>query len=322
MKLLSLLKKSWVENLRDWKILILTLSFAPLFVFLMHFYFGESVQVYEVIVINRDQGETADVKTMNSGKKLINILKESRYPEGGFIFRVEEEEDIEKAKSLLKDKTADLVVIIPPDYSETIASYKRGEEKNPAVIQTLGDPSNAKYLMAAVWNDTLAYLHILDETGQRLPVELRPKLLSGAASLNEFDLYVPGLLGLALIMLMFTAAASVIKEKDKGTIMRLRISRMTTAEWMMAVSVIQVLIGLGAVLLTYLSAYVLGYRSSGSLAAIMVVTIFSCLSVIGISLIVAAFLRTIFDLMTIGCFPFFILLFFSGSMFPLPQLRL
>ncbi|MBU2439211.1 MAG: ABC transporter permease, partial [Acidobacteria bacterium] len=280
------------------------------------------VQVYRVIVINQDRGVTADGAAVKTGEKLINILKEARYPEGGSIFLIEEMEEIENAKSLLKDKTADLAVVIPPDYSETIDSFIRGEERNPAVIQTFGDPSNAKYLMSAVWNDTLAYLHILDETGQHLPVELSPQILSGSTSLNEFDLYVPGLLGLALIMLMFTAAASVIKEKDKGTIMRLRISRMTTAEWIMAVSGIQVLIGVGAVFLTYLSAFVLGYRGSGSLTAILVVTILSCLSVIGISLIVAAFLRTIFDLMTIGCFPFFILLFFSGSMFPLPQLRL
>ncbi|MBU1474405.1 MAG: ABC transporter permease, partial [Acidobacteria bacterium] len=284
--------------------------------------FGESVQVYRVIVINQDRGVTADGAAVKTGEKLINILKEARYPEGGSIFLIEEMEEIENAKSLLKDKTADLAVVIPSDYSETIDSFIRGEERNPAVIQTFGDPSNAKYLMSAVWNDTLAYLHILDETGQHLPVELSPQILSGSTSLNEFDLYVPGLLGLALIMLMFTAAASVIKEKDKGTIMRLRISRMTTAEWIMAVSGIQVLIGVGAVFLTYLSAFVLGYRGSGSLTAILVVTILSCLSVIGISLIVAAFLRTIFDLMTIGCFPFFILLFFSGSMFPLPQLRL
>jgi len=45
----------------------------------------------------------------------------------------------------------------------------------------------------------------------------------------------------------------------------------------------------------------------------------SILSVIAISLIVAAFLRTIFELLTVGVFPFFILMFFSESMFPLPK---
>ncbi len=54
----------------------------------------------------------------------------------------------------------------------------------------------------------------------------------------------------------------------------------------------------------------------------MLVGFLACLSIIAISIIVAAYLRTIFDLLTIGCFPFFILMFFSGGMFPLPPLRL
>jgi ABC-2 type transport system permease protein len=54
----------------------------------------------------------------------------------------------------------------------------------------------------------------------------------------------------------------------------------------------------------------------------MMVGLLSSLSIMAISLLVAAFLRTIFDLLTIGCFPFFILMFFSGGMFPLPPLRL
>ena len=48
----------------------------------------------------------------------------------------------------------------------------------------------------------------------------------------------------------------------------------------------------------------------------------NCLSIVAISLLVAAYLRTIFDLLTIGCFPFFVLMFFSGGMFPLPPLRI
>lgn len=40
------------------------------------------------------------------------------------------------------------------------------------------------------------------------------------------------------------------------------------------------------------------------------------------SVLVAAFLRTVFDLVTVGCFPFFILMFFSGGMFPLPGVPL
>ena len=41
-----------------------------------------------------------------------------------------------------------------------------------------------------------------------------------------------------------------------------------------------------------------------------------------IGVLVAAWLRTIFDLMTVGCFPFFVQMFFSGGLFPLPEPRL
>jgi ABC-2 type transport system permease protein len=97
---------------------------------------------------------------------------------------------------------------------------------------------------------------------------------------------------------------------------------MTTTEWIIAMSLSQVIIGLLALGLTYLTAVGFGYQSSGSLLAMFVVGVLSCLAIIAISVVVAALLRTVFDLMTIGCFPFFILMFFSGGMFPIPTISL
>jgi ABC-2 type transport system permease protein len=152
-------------------------------------------------------------------------------------------------------------------------------------------------------------------------VEFDVQSVSGVQSLSSFDLYVPGLLALAVIMLMFTAAASLIKEKDKGTLVRLRISNMTTFEWLAAVTLTQVVLGVLAVALTLETAIALGYEPSGSLIAMALICVLSSLAIVAVSVAVAAWLRTIFDLMTIGSFPFFILMFFSGGMFPLPDVR-
>jgi ABC-2 type transport system permease protein len=65
-----------------------------------------------------------------------------------------------------------------------------------------------------------------------------------------------------------------------------------------------------------------GYRTDGSLLSLFLVGGLASLSIMGFSVIVAAFLRSIFDLVTVGCFPFFILMFFSGGMFPLPGVPL
>jgi ABC-2 type transport system permease protein len=323
-RLLSLFRKTLLENIRDWKILVLTLVFGPFFVILMYFYLGETTQSsYRVIVVNQDEGATsADGRVLNAGRELISEMMDARYPEGTEVFQVQQEEDLAVAGSRLADDSVDLVVEIPQNFSSVLLDYRQGHQPPPATVNTYGNPTSANYLMAAVWSDMITYGYVVAVTGLQSPLELRANTVSGTVTLNEFELYVPALLTLALIMLMFTAAASLIREKDKGTIVRLRLSNMTAFEWFSAVSLTQIIVGLLAMGLTFLTAVALGYRTSGSLVAMMVVGLVSSLSIIAISFLVAASLRTIFDLLTIGCFPFFILMFFSGGMFPLPPLRL
>ena len=324
MRIISLFRKTWIENIRDWKILILTLTFAPLFVLLMFFYVGESTQSpYRVVVINRDVGvSTADHGDFNAGSDLIVEMTRVQDSEGKKIIEVKQALDMTSAREQLMNNAVDLVVEIPERFSEVLLSYRQGNQPAPVVVKTYGDPTKANYIMAAVWSDMITYEYAAATAGMQSPLDIQVNTVNGKQTLNEFELYVPALLVLALIMLMFTAAASLIKEKDKGTIIRLRLSNMTTFEWLTAVSLTQVIIGMLALALTFATAVALGYQTSGSLVAVLIVGLLSCLSIIAISLIVAAYLRTIFDLLTIGCFPFFILMFFSGGMFPLPPLRL
>ncbi|MFA9403682.1 MAG: ABC transporter permease [Anaerolineales bacterium] len=324
MRIISLFRKTWIENIRDWKILILTLTFAPLFVLLMFFYVGESTQSpYRVVVINRDVGvSTADHGDFNAGSDLIVEMTRVQDSEGKKIIEVKQALDMTSAREQLMNNAVDLVVEIPERFSEVLLSYSQGNQPAPVVVKTYGDPTKANYIMAAVWSDMITYEYAAATAGMQSPLDIQVNTVNGKQTLNEFELYVPALLVLALIMLMFTAAASLIKEKDKGTIIRLRLSNMTTFEWLTAVSLTQVIIGMLALALTFATAVALGYRTSGSLVAVSIVGLLSCLSIIAISIIVAAYLRTIFDLLTIGCFPFFILMFFSGGMFPLPPLRL
>lgn len=324
MRIISLFRKTWIENIRDWKILILTLTFAPLFVLLMYFYVGESTQSpYQVVVINHDVGaSTAEHGDFNSGSDLILEMTSVQDADGRKIIEVKQGLDMVTARKQLMNNAVDLVVEIPERFSEVLLSYSQGNQPDPVVVETYGDPTKANYIMAAVWSDMITYEYAAATVGLESPLEIQVNTISGKQTLNEFELYVPALLVLALIMLMFTAAASLIKEKDKGTIIRLRLSNMTTFEWLTAVSLTQVIIGMLALALTFATAVALGYQTSGSLVDLLIVGLLSCLSIIAISIIVAAYLRTIFDLLTIGCFPFFILMFFSGGMFPLPPLRI
>jgi ABC-2 type transport system permease protein len=215
-----------------------------------------------------------------------------------------------------------VAILIPEAFSRTILGYRRGLFLDRLPLRTRGDPGNPDYLMAAVWADMVTLEYVESAVGLDSPLTLEPETVTGVESLSDFDLYVPGLLALSLMMLMFTAAGALIREKDKGTLIRLRLSNLTTLEWLTAVSATQLLLGILALALTYLTAVAVGYRAVGSLGLLLFVGALSSLSIMAFSVLVAAFLRTVFDLVTVGCFPFFILMFFSGGMFPLPGVPL
>lgn len=176
--------------------------------------------------------------------------------------------------------------------------------------------------MASAFADYITYNHMAVAAKTPLPLQIDFQPIVRERSLSDFDLYVPALLVLAIIMVLFTAAASLIKEVDKGTISRLILSRLNIGEFLAAISVNQVLIGTAALALTYLAALHVGYRSSGSVPLFLLVGALSCLAVVAIGTLVAAFMRTIFELLTVGVFPFFVLMFFSECMFPLPRITL
>jgi ABC-2 type transport system permease protein len=324
MRFTALFRKTAIENARDWKILVMTVLFAPLFVVLMYFYFTSASQTYAIVLMNQDIGTASDNGTFYAGQALAFELRNASYADGTKIFVLREETDMMKAKNYLIDKSADLLVVIPENFSTGLAAYGDGTGRPPATMSTLGDMSNQKYVMAAAYADLLSYTFASAYTGAEEPLIVDVQAISGAdmtKPVSLFDQIVPGLLVLSLMMLMFTAAASVIREKDKGTIIRLKMSKMSLFDFLATLSLVQIIIGVTALALTFGTALAIGYKSHGSLLAVLVICVLSTLSIIAISLIVAAFLRSIFDLMTIGCFPFFILMFFSGGMFPLPNLQ-
>jgi ABC-2 type transport system permease protein len=321
-RLLSLFRKEMLESSRDWKMLSMTLTFAPFFVLLMYAYLGHSTPTYRIAVVNQDLGATTEAGTqLESGRELIGILRAVRTPEGDTVLRVRET-GMEEIEHLLETRRVDLAILVPEGFSVSIVAAMEGREFDPVPIKSRGDPANPDYLMAAVWADMTTMGYVEYASGLRSPAILAPETTSQTTSLSEFELYVPGLLILSLMMLMFTAAGALIREKDKGTLIRLRLTNLRVMEWLAAVSITQLIVGVLALALTYGTAVAIGYHAQGSLLILLLVGATTSFSIVAISILVAAFLRTVFDLVTVGCFPFFILMFFSGGMFPLPGVPL
>ncbi|MBU2601366.1 MAG: ABC transporter permease [Actinobacteria bacterium] len=332
MRIVAFLKKTFLENLREWKVLILTLVFAPAFVYMMFGYFEAASPAYRLLYVNHDgaAGATAGAAPADVSSEVAGLLaawEGARHPDGKPVFVVTEVTDVPAAEAEVRARDADLLVEIPSGFSQALRDFAVGAGSDagasppPARLVNHADETSVRGAMAMALSDYTAFTYAGVLTQAASPLDVTLASLGSERQLSDFDLYVPALLVLALIMTLFTAATSLVKEVDRGTMMRLMLSRLRTWEFLAAITVNQVLIGLIALGLTYLAALSVGYRSDGSVAMVLLVGAVTTLGVAAIAVVTAALLRSMFELLTVGTFPFFILMFFSEVMFPLPRVR-
>lgn len=311
MKLAASIIKTFKENIRDWKVLALVLLFSPFFVLLMYLFYGGGPALYNIGILNLDKNK--------SSIELMEMLNNAKGQDGAALFKLTDAAGEECLKAEVEEKTVDIGIVIPSDYTQKLV----GEGNiSPAVVNFYGSTGNIRYTVAAVMASNAITTQGMEVRKITLPSSINETFIEKKQPLNEFDGYVPGLISLAILMILFTASASIVKENDKKTLIRLKLSRLGAFNFLSGISVVQAVVSVAAVVLSYWTALGLGYRPAGGFSAVLVVGILSSFSMVAVSLVVASFLNTIFDVLTIGCFPFFIMMFFSGSMFPIPRVNI
>jgi ABC-type multidrug transport system permease subunit len=116
---------------------------------------------------------------------------------------------------------------------------------------------------------------------------------------------------------MFTASIAFVSEVENKTIMRLKLSKLNALEYLAGISFVQLLVGVTSVLLTLITAIMLGFKYEGSLAIMIIVAGLTSLSIIAFSLIIAAITKSANEVLVVGNFPMFLFMFFTGAAFPL-----
>lgn len=312
MKLIATIIKTWKENFRDWKVLILVFAFSPFFLLITYVLYAGETTIYKVGFINQDKGVV-------SSELLTNItnavgLEDTYQIE---LTQISDENELQKR---VKDKDIDLGIVIPDNYSKAMINTNSGIQ-DLATVKFYGSINNLRYTVAAVIISDIIDKQGMNAIQVKLPYSISESFLEKKLPLNEFDSYVPGLITLSVLMILFPACASIVKESDKKTLIRLKLSRLGVFEYLAGICIVQAFIAVVAIIISYWTALGLGYRPMGSFEKILILGIVSSLSMVSIGLVVASFLNTMFDVLTIGCFPFFLLMFFSGSMFPMPSMK-
>ncbi len=317
MRWLDVFVKGIKEQLREFWILIMILVMAPLFIAIYYLMAETEDPEYDVILVNHDKGTMHQGKDYNLGDSIASHARLlSALPEMAML-NFSTQTSREKAVESLRNNKADVLVVLPENLSRSVLG--KGERSMaPANLELVGDVTRMEYIVGAVWSEELINQFILHAADIRMPVSWKETTLGFSGKRSAFEIYVPGLLILSIIMIIFSASAAIVREAENRTLERLRISRLTALEFLGGISLVQILLAILSLVLALLTAISLGYTLlPGTLGFILLISVLTAFSMVSFSLLVAAMCRSVKEVAVIGTFPLFLLMFFTGAAFPI-----
>jgi ABC-2 type transport system permease protein len=323
MRLLSVFAKSMKEHLRDPLVLSLSLAFAPFFVMLYGMFFPSESTTYVLLVQNNDVTvQMADGTWLSSGEDIVAALESFSYAGGNPLIDVEQITNREEAEKRIYDRDAHALLVLPEDLSRSIMETALGQQPEPSEVAFVGDLTSQPYIITAVLADAALDEYLQEATQQSRPVRITEVALGASAERSEFEIYVPGLFIFAVVMLIFQASMVIARDIESGTLRRLQISRMTAFDYLGGTTLALILIAIVQVLLTFMAAEAMGFRSHGALWLAILIGILTSLSIIGTGMIVACLSRSVSQAFIIANFPMTFFMFFSGAIYPVNSIPL
>jgi ABC-2 type transport system permease protein len=317
MKTISVIARSLKEQMRSYWILLLSLSMGPFFILIYYLILETSKPQYDILIINNDTGVTVEGKSVNHGNELTEFFKKSFPDPNAIPFKVVPAINYVQSMEILKNRDADALIIIDRLFSQSLEKQKAGNSSATPEIEFTGDLTSTNYLITAVWANEIVNEYALKATNGKRIIEINETALGVSGKIDDFDMIVPGILILSLIMLMFTASIAFVSEVENRTIMRLKLSRISAFEYLSGISFVQLIVGIVSLLFTLITAIILGFNYSGSVLIMILIASLTSLSIISFSLIIAAFTRSSAEVLVVGNFPMFLFMFFTGAAFPL-----
>jgi ABC-2 type transport system permease protein len=222
-RILAIARKEFYQVWRDKRSLGL-LAFVPTFTLLL-FGFALSLDTKHV------QLAVVDLDGSVEARRFSESFLHSEYFD--LVGNVATQAD---AQRLIERGGADVVVVIPVDFSKKIL------EGSPVDVQALVNGGNSNVATAAAGyvgvftQDYSAKLRLTmmerNGLGAYIPVDYRPRIWFNP-ELKSSKYLVPGLMGYVMIIAtVLSTALSIVREKERGTIEQIMVSPVSSREFM------------------------------------------------------------------------------------------
>ena len=287
-RIAALTKKELKKTIREPAVLFMIFLFPIIFVFAFGASFGgvggSQTATYHIGVVNMDHESS-----MNASQTVLAALTDTK------IINVHVYADNQTAQNDLSQGNVQAVMIIPSDFSQSLASYQAAPN-NPAqwtntTISLYLDKGSlvATQAIPAIIQQTLTA--IAGQSQQtRSPFQVQTASLVEVKTTSALDFIAPGMFTFASIFLIMMVAQSFTQDKENGMMKRIRITPTTPTEFMTSQVISYMGIALIQAALVFAMTYALGFRPSIGISvyvfAFTLVLIFS-VSNVGFGLITA-----------------------------------
>ena len=310
-RLFSLIRKEFIQIIRDPRTLALTFFMPVIQLFLLGYAATNDVRNVSLAAFDQDKSPAS--------RELLDAYRAADY------FRLDYDVNAESELRALIDKGAARAgLIIPPGYGERLAS---GRAAQVAFVIDGSDPTVAGTALASATligqakatRLTLERLALRGQAGAVQPaVEVRTQVWYNPDLVSAYYM-IPGMIGMILQFLtVILTATAIVRERERGTIEQLIVTPIRAWELVVGKLTPYVLIAFWD-MLEILVAGVLIFHVpiNGSLGLLLLLAALFLVTTLGIGLFISTISNTQQEAMLSAMFTMLPTIFLSGFFFPL-----
>lgn len=310
-RLISLIRKEFIQIVRDPRALAITFVMPVMMLILLGYAATNDVRNIALAVLDRDQS--------SASRSLIAAYKAADYFQLAYVVSTEEE-----MRRLIDNNSARAGLIIPPDYSEKVNS---GRSAQVAFVLDGSDPTVASTaLAAAVLIGQAQSTRIVTQRLERLgmsrasqsPIDIRTQVWYNPGLVSAYYM-IPALIGqiLQFLATMLTAT-SIVRERERGTIEQLIVTPLRPFELVLGKLTPYVIISFIDMLEVLIAGTIL-FRVpiNGSLILLLCMAALFLVTTLGIGLLISTVANTQQEAMLTTMLTLLPSIFLSGFFFPL-----
>ena len=310
-RLFSLIRKEFIQLVRDPRTLILTFMMPVVQLILLGF--AATNDVRNVALAVYDQDRSAASRALLDGYRAADYFRLDYY--------VQSESEL---RALIDRGDARAGILIPPDYGSSLAA---GRTAQVAFIIDGSDPTLASTALAAATfigqaQSTQLTIERLALRGQvaalQPPVQVRTQVWYNPDLVSAYYM-IPAMIGLILQFLTtILTATSIVRERERGTIEQLIVTPIRAWELVIGKLAPYVIIAfIDTLLILLVGVLVFGVPINGSLPLLLGLAGLFLVSTLGIGLFISTVSNTQQEAMLTAMFTMLPSIFLSGFFFPL-----